>query len=457
MIQAYINRIKEGANIGYMVRGSIGTFAIKVISAILAIIAQAILARQLGVEFYGIYSFVFACTTFAVVIAKLGFDASSPRFLAVYLYEKKLSLANGFIRYSNQRVLLASLIVMIAYGIVLWLVHHQININLYKTFIVSVLVIPALAFLELQGGILTGMKRVIYAQIPASIIIPATLICVVFIVSSFININVPPEVAMAAYLISILAALSVSSRILFSVGSRARVDDKLYSEKNIWVKTSIRLGMFMCLNMLLFQIDTVMLGFLVEPDQVAYYVAATKLASLQVFLLMSINIVASPIFAELYAAKKMTELQKVFSLVTTATFMFAAFIGVILGLFGTEVLGFIFGKEYMLSYPVLLILVLGQSINAFVGPVGLIMNMTGHDDIVIKVVAGFAIINLILNAILIPIYGAFGAAVATASIVGGLNISFSILAMRRLGIVPVPLFFGKYTGQSVPNGQDKAI
>ncbi len=82
----------------------------------------------------------------------------------------------------------------------------------------------------------------------------------------------------------------------------------------------------------------------------------------------------------------------------------------------------------------MLIFLCGQIVNALAGSVGLIMTMTGHQNQAGAIVAVSAAVNIILNALLIPLSGLRGAAISTAFTMALRNITILIYIRRRLGI-----------------------
>jgi O-antigen/teichoic acid export membrane protein len=64
--------------------------------------------------------------------------------------------------------------------------------------------------------------------------------------------------------------------------------------------------------------------------------------------------------------------------------------------------------------------------------------MTGHEKLIGRITFVSAMINLVLNYILIPKYNASGAAIATATTVIIQNIIKVIIVKRRTGILTIP-------------------
>jgi len=75
---------------------------------------------------------------------------------------------------------------------------------------------------------------------------------------------------------------------------------------------------------------------------------------------------------------------------------------------------------------------------SLVGPLAMLLLMTGHEQETGLVIGATALLNLALNALLIPSYGLNGAAIATAiSHIAWVSILL-VLAKKRLGILALP-------------------
>lgn len=94
----------------------------------------------------------------------------------------------------------------------------------------------------------------------------------------------------------------------------------------------------------------------------------------------------------------------------------------------------IFGPDFVAASAALRILALGQLVNLATGSVGTILIMTGHQRIsLLNSVAG-AVMVVILGLILIPRYGATGAAAAASITMAIRNISATYLVWRFVGV-----------------------
>jgi O-antigen/teichoic acid export membrane protein len=162
-----------------------------------------------------------------------------------------------------------------------------------------------------------------------------------------------------------------------------------------------------------------MLGIYRSESEVGYYSIAVKLATLTAFVLQAINTMAAPKFSELYHTGKMDELFHVARKSTKLIFWTTIPILVVLVLFGKPILGLLFGRDFTVAYPAMVLLIVGQFANSISGSTGNFMNMTGRQKIFRNIIFLSALINIVLCFVLIPRFGINGAAFA-----GMISLSF---------------------------------
>ncbi len=96
----------------------------------------------------------------------------------------------------------------------------------------------------------------------------------------------------------------------------------------------------------------------------------------------------------------------------------------------------LFGEEFTAGFTALVILTVGQMVNAGAGSVGLLLQMTGHErDVAVGLAIALAM-NLALNLALIPVWGVNGAALGATANVILLNVLLAVQVRRKLGIGP---------------------
>jgi O-antigen/teichoic acid export membrane protein len=94
----------------------------------------------------------------------------------------------------------------------------------------------------------------------------------------------------------------------------------------------------------------------------------------------------------------------------------------------------IFGNEFIVGSLFLIVLCIGQLINSMSGSVGVILQMTGYQKVFQNIVLMALVLNVILNVILIPLYGGLGAAIATVVSISSWNITGAFYLKLKMNI-----------------------
>jgi len=233
-------------------------------------------------------------------------------------------------------------------------------------------------------------------------------------------------------------ALCVGILMLMKHMPKAVNDTPPEYDSRAWIRSALSFLFIGGMQLINNQTDIVMLGALQGAEVVGIYRVATRAAQLVVFILAAANTVLQPTIAKLYAVKDMERLQRVVTRSARVVLLVSIPIAVVLMVAGHWIL-LIFGQEFTEGATALAILSVGQLVNAAMGSVGLILNMTGHERDTARGVAIAAVVNVTLNAILIPLWGMNGAATATATSLVMWNVILAVQVVRRLGIHPTAL------------------
>lgn len=176
-----------------------------------------------------------------------------------------------------------------------------------------------------------------------------------------------------------------------------------------------------------------LLGYFRGVDEVALLAVAQRTSMLITLVLISVNMVVSPIFASLYNEKNIDELTRVARLSVKFLIVFAMPILLAMIIFPDMFLVF-FGNEFSSAAPALRVLAIGQMINVLTGPVDHLLSMSGHE----KELRNASFISgttcLVFGFLLIPSFGVVGAAYAIALAVIIQNFISLYFVEKYLGI-----------------------
>ena len=109
-------------------------------------------------------------------------------------------------------------------------------------------------------------------------------------------------------------------------------------------------------------------------------------------------------------------------------------------LFGEELIDFAFGTGYpkLVFWP-LVILAVGQLVSVFFGSVGYLLIMSGNEKETLRGQILALFVNVLVCSLLIPQYGAVGAALGVMAGLVAWNIILAVRVYQRLGIRPTAL------------------
>ncbi len=207
-----------------------------------------------------------------------------------------------------------------------------------------------------------------------------------------------------------------------------------------WKGQLFSLGTPMLISSSLFLViswsDTLMLGYYLPESKVGVYRIVFKIVTLITFTQFALNTVVAPIVSALRMDRD--RLHEMTHKVAQLNLLTAGPIFLIVLFFGSFLVK-IFGVDNpQMAYPWLVILAIGQLINAFAGPVMNILNMTGYEKSARNTMMVIVVLNILMNYVLIPFYGPLGAAIATTLTMVGWNVWAATLVYKFHGVIAVP-------------------
>jgi O-antigen/teichoic acid export membrane protein len=192
--------------------------------------------------------------------------------------------------------------------------------------------------------------------------------------------------------------------------------------------------------------DVLILGMFATATDVGIYTAAARTALLTRFLLLANSAVAAPRFAALHAANDKEGVTRLAVRSTMLTTVSSVPLLLLFVVFPENILS-LFGPQFEAGAQALIILSIGQFVNAATGPVGYLLNMSGFHRIEGRIAVAGAVMTAGLCFALIPLWGILGAAAANAIATASCNLLRVYYAKSRLGILMLPIPSGLRVGR----------
>jgi len=413
-ISAFINLGKADSLKRRLIKGAAGSFGLKIAGTGLTFLNSLLFARLLGTEGFGTYAYVIAWTNLLIIPATLGLPQLIVREIAIYQTQSEWGLMRGLISWSNQVVLIVSIILAMIAGGIAYSFGINGNSQMLLVFFIALISVPIISLTKVRLSVMRGLHKVVLAQLPEILITPLLLI----ILSVFAHLVLREEFKASTVVAMNILAIGITfitgvCLLHQTLPKVIRNAPPQYKGKK-WINSSLPLMFLGAMHLINSRTDILMLGAIKGIEDVGVYVVVSRLTSLIVFILLAVNSALAPNIASLYAEGKVVKLQQIITKGSRIVFFVSLTVAVILIVFSYWIL-LLYGSDFTRGQNALIILSLGQLVNAAMGPVGLLLTMSGHEKYTAISVGTGAIFNVILNALLIPIWKIEGAAIATTS------------------------------------------
>lgn len=411
-----------------VLRGAVESISVRVAGVALSYAATLLLSRLLGVSDYGRYAIALSWVLVLTLPAKAGFDNSSLRYATVYLERGDGSSLRAFIRFAAGTVTALSL----GIGLLIYLVGQRIASVDPKLVVWAALMVLPLALLALYSVLMRTAQRVIASQFYEQMLRPALIILAV----TGLTLTGEQLDAGHALMITSIAAfgalliLWMHFRRVFGTSLRNRPDFTPWRE---WLAVSVPMLIMGIVQELMNHVEIILLGVLASARYAGLFAASWRLASFVPFAFVGLSTMAAPLIASAHDRGASDELFRISALVARIGFAFAAAVTIALLLAGRWLLS-LFGPDFTEAYRILATLLLGGLVNAFTGIVGYLMILTGREKQSLAIFAGALVLSIVLNLLLIPRFGAVGAAVASSSATIAWNLAMLVYVRRTMGI-----------------------
>ena len=393
---------------------------------IFGLVSVMIVTRYLTTEVYGAYVLLIISNSFLVEFLSFGLSLVIPKYLASNedLQYKSVLLNTVF----HFRIFIIFIVVLIT------VLLKPFFISFFKSSLSSDIVsaLPilfcAISLMHLFDSILRGQFRFKYVGLIefVSEATELTLLAVLVIVY---------DMGFWGLIIAKFAARIISITIAYNVSQF-----KYKWELNIrLLKDMLSFGFPLQLQYIFgfaySKLDTIIIGSLLGAKGVAYYDIAKKIPDSLMQLYSVFISVYFPISANIYATEKKEKTDFVMNNSIRLLAFLAVFAALGSVLFGKEIIILLFSKEYLASYWVLILLMIGMVLNVLESTLGYSLIAIGESDKPLYVNIVRAVVSITGNLTILPILGYIGAAIA--NILGNLiAIPINVFFLKRKKLSP---------------------
>lgn len=372
-----------------------------------------IMARFMGVEQYGLYSLAYTAFPMFGSLVMFSLDTTLVRYIPMYESRQDRESLRGVLQIG----LLIPFILGVLGGICLLALAGPIAELIFKEpQLVPVLWVAAIGFpfhtlLVAAVGAMRGFNRMRHIVIARDMAVSSIKLILVVVILATIGLN-----AINMMIIHIIGELVGSVLLL-------RFLHQLFPLNRSWQASRyhFREVLHFCLPLygsdligsVRGNLQTLLLGSLNTVTSVGFFTVAQRVNLVTTIFQGGINIAAMSVISKLQSQGEYKQLGNFYQIVTKWLLAINLPLVLITIFFAKPILS-IFGDDFISGSTILIILSCGSLVDAATGINGPMISMTGHTKLNTLNTIIALILGLVLSALLIPYWGAVGAAITAA-------------------------------------------
>ncbi len=424
-----------------LAKGSIIVFIGIFLSKFLTYAYRVIIARGFGPESYGLFSLALIIATLFSTVASLGLSEGILRYASLYNNVQDLKKLKPLLKFS----LIFSFISGVVFALILFIFSDLIATNIFHDPSLSIYLayfsigIPFILISNLFLSIIKANQQIFKYTFTVNILQNLVRFIVIFFL---IIIGLKTYAIIGSYLLGILA-MFIGAYIF----ARKYVSN-IINQKDINHKESrILNGAFISyswpiifagfIGAVLYWIDSIVIGYLVDTTSVGIYGAAFTIVSLlgiapelfmQIFL---------PVIVREYARGRTEVIKQTSKQVSKWIGLLNIPAFTLMFLFPNIIIELLFGSQYLGAADSLRVLAVGGFFSSFISLNTNLLSMKGKSKSILLTLGISSILNLLLSFFLVSRYGIVGAAYTTSLVWTLTLVAFSAQVYASTGILAV--------------------
>lgn len=411
------------------------------LSKLISYIYRIVIARHYGPEAYGLFALSIMLIGWFRIFGGLGLKQGALRYISLFRGQNKT--------YNIQYIFKKSLIILIITGTLagslLFFFSEYLALNIFSNpnliiFLkISSITIPLALLGEFLLSVIRSYEKIGWFSFISNILGNlGKLIILITLIFFGVNLISIPISYLTEVILIVLASYFVCKFTFFKFFNSNKVVSNNENKKTFkeMFSYSWPFMFYGVMTSIFYWIDSFMIGIFINAEELGIYHAAIPIALLLTFPLDIFRQLFFPLVTKEYSKgniNSVKELSKqvekwVFVITTPFLILFVVFPGVFINLF--------FGSEYLLAENALRFLSIGVLFTSLFGISEDLLSIKGKSKLILLDILIGALLNIILNFILVPLYGISGAGFATMISLIILNLLFFIQSYKYFTINP---------------------
>ncbi len=414
----------------------IGAIFSKAFSFVYAIVT----ARWLGPSDYGLLNIGIMFLGIGTILSTFGLNAGVMRFVSYYKSKGKEDYVKGVVLTSVKIVILTSILVSLFFYLISPYLAYVFfgEEGLLAIMPVFILAMPFNTLRQLFVFISRGFNNAKYPVYAEQFFMQPVrfFLTILFLLFGLGVVGVSTAVMFSVIMTSLLMLYFLEFRVhkIFRSKVKAKTDVKRL------LSYSWPLAFTPMIYILLTWTDTLMIGYFLNAAAVGIYNVARPASVLIMVFPDSLNMLFVPVITSLYALRKKDEMRSVYLSVSKWIFIACLPLFLLFVVFPDNILTILFDSRYVSAAMPLSVLSLGYFLSVITGPGGGILSSLEKTKLLLFTSLVAACLNVVLNIVLIPVFGITGAALATSLSIISQYWMNMIIANKHMRIIP----FGKH-------------
>ena len=392
-------------------------------------------SRTLGVEGYGQYAYYIAIILFTSHLCNLGMMPAATKFIA----ERPTDLAWRYhiARFTGGVNLVAALSVSSVVGLLVWWTSGADRSALILSAVLVGVMLGDQAFFYARG-VFHGLRREELVSLPGTIgLVIAGALGVVCAVLGM-GVVGPLLGQFMAHLLVAAVTLQSLRQLVFAGGAQAARSEVPVAQV---LKFGVSSMCFTWLGMTLYSLDMIMVRQLAGDREAGLYAAAVQWSQFVWFIPIAVEGVMLQSTARGWTEGKTEEIARMTGTLLRYVLVCCAFLLLVVVVFAEDIIRMYFGQDFGEAATALRWLAPGVLAFCIARVVSPVIQSRGHLRPLISVMTVAMFSDLGLSWVLVPRYGAVGAAMATTIVFCGVTGAYLWLlnaaGVRVLGALPV--------------------
>jgi O-antigen/teichoic acid export membrane protein len=444
LINKYKNILNTSKHKKELLIGSIQTIFIKIIGLLIGYAFIMLLSRNYGANTVGVYNICLQFITVSGLIVLLGFNQSIVRYSAQLVASKNIAMLVTLIKKITVIIFVFALIG----SITIYMYSTQLAIILFKEeqltplFMLLSFILPVFALNILFIEAIRGFKKIIVSEFLR--LFSTKLFTLLIFLFALCLVKFNTYLPFLSFVVATVMTFVVSTYFLikfvkeFKKYDISGVNDVSHIS---YISTSFTMYQSIMFITITNQVVIMILAYFTTPASVGIYSVALQLAALSTFAFSAVITITGPRYSELFHNSSKEDFQETVLFCSKLVFWTSGSTALFTIIFSPWLMG-MFGDEFKSGSLILIVLSLGNFINAFTGTGGLILDMTGKQSIRRNITLLGILIVLPLCFIVIPHYGGIGLAliILINQIIGNFASVYYVRKILGINIFYLPIF-----------------